>query len=207
MELLIGDRAWSSWSMRAWLVLRRAGADFRTTAVALRRPQTRAEILREGSPSGRVPALKLDDGVVVWDSLAICEWAAEQHPQARLWPADASARARARAATAEMHAGFPAIRTEFPMDLDGYDPREASAAAAAELRRLVELWTGLRAVHGAGGDFLFGGWTIADAFFTPVATRLRTYVVDLAPHGDAGAAADYAAALLATPEVREWEAG
>ena len=198
MELVIGDKAWSSWSMRPWLVLKRAGLAFDERLVRLRREDTRDALRAAGSPSGQVPVLKTDDGLVIWDSLAICEWAAERAPH--LWPTDPAARALARSATAEMHAGYPALRSEFSMDLHARTSKAPSDAAAAELRRLVEVWGGAR------GDFLFGGWSIADAFFTPVATRLRTYAVDLAAFGDDGAAAAYAQRLLRQPEFLAWEA-
>ena len=206
MELVIGDKAWSSWSLRPWLALKRSGAPFVETVVRLRRGDTAAAIAAEGSPSGRVPLLKTDDGELIWDSLAICEWAADRFPDAQLWPADPTARALGRAVTAEMHAGFPAIRSEFSMDLRGFEPRSPSPAASEELRRLVRLWTGLRARYGESGPFLLGGWSIADAFYTPVATRLRTYDIDLAAHGDVGEAADYARTLLTQLEFLEWEA-
>jgi glutathione S-transferase len=206
VELVIGTRAWSSWSLRPWLALRRAGAPFTERLVELRRPDTATAIAREGSPSGRVPFLRTDDGEVIWDSLAICEWAADAFPQARLWPADATARALARAVCAEVHAGFAALRAELPMDLHLVEPRPASRAVSADVRRLVSVWTALRGRYGAGGPFLFGDWSIADAFYTPTATRLRTYDVDLAAHGDAGEAADYVRTLLTTPEFLEWEA-
>ena len=206
MELVIGTRAWSSWSLRPWLALKRTGAPFTETLVELRRADTAAAIAREGSPSGRIPLLRTDEGEVVWDSLAICEWAADRFPAARLWPQDATARALARAVTAEMHAGFPALRAELSMDVHLVEPRAPSSAVSAEVRRLVSMWTALRGRYGAGGPFLFGAWSIADAFYTPVATRLRTYDVDLAAHGDAGEAADYVRTLLSTPEFLEWEA-
>ena len=207
MELVIGDKAWSSWSMRPWLALRRAGLPFAERLVRLRRDDTRAAIRAAGSPHGQVPVLLTDDGAVICDSLAICEWAAERAPDARLWPADPTARALARAAAAEMHAGFPALRGEFPMDLAARTPRQPSPAAEAELRRLVELWRTMRDRFAADGGFLAGGWSVADAFYTPMATRLRTYAVDLAAYGDTGEAAAYAARLLRQPEFLAWEAG
>ncbi len=206
MELVVGDRAWSSWSMRPWLVLKHAGAAFTETAVRLRQPGTRAAILAAGSPSGQLPVLKVD-GLVLWDSLAICEWAAERFPEARLWPAEAGLRALARSATAEMHAGFAALRRECPMDLTLRTSLDLSDAASDDVRRLARLWSGLRLRHGGEGPFLFGAWTIADAFFTPVATRLRSYDIDLAVHGDAGVAHDYAQALLEDPAFLEWDDG
>ncbi len=202
MELLIGDKAWSSWSMRPWLALRRAGLPFTERLVRLRRDDTREAIRAAGSPSGQVPVLLTDDGEAVWDSLAICEWAAERAPA--LWPSDARARALARAAACEMHAGFPALRGEFSMDLHARTPRAASPAAEAELRRLAQLWGGL--LNRFDGPFLAGGWSIADAAFTPMATRLRTYAVDLRDFGDDGAAAAYGERLLREPEFLAWEA-
>ncbi len=203
MELVIGDKAWSSWSMRPWLVLKHAGLPFTERLVRLRREDTREALRAAGSPSGQVPVLKIDDRLAIWDSLAICEWAAERAPQ--LWPADADARALARSAAAEMHAGFPALRSEFSMDLHARTPKPPSPAAQAELRRLVELWGGL--LRRSGGPFLLGGWSIADAFHTPVATRLRTYALDLRAFGDDGAACAYAERLLRESEFLAWEAG
>lgn len=203
MELVIGDKLWSSWSMRPWLALRRGGFDFCETVVRLRRPDTAAAMTAAGAPAGKVPVLK-DGDLVVWDSLAICEHLADLRPG--LWPADPAARSLARSATAEMHAGFAAIRTEFPMDLARRETQAPSQSAAIELRRLVELWAGLRRRFAAEGPFLVGAWSIADAVFTPVATRLRSYAVDLSAHGDCGDAAAYAGLLLRQPEVLAWEA-
>ena len=154
------------------------------------------------SPSGQVPVLK-DAGLTVWDSLAICEYLAEKTPA--LWPADPAARALARSATAEMHAGFMALRRECSMQLDEA-PRDAelSEDAAKNVTRIVALWRDM--LRRFGGPFLAGGWSIADAFYTPVATRFRTYRVDLAAHGDAdGAAQAYADLLLSQPEFLAWE--
>lgn len=203
MELVIGTKAWSTWSMRPWLVLQRTGAPFRETEVQLRQADGVSEaIIRQHSPSGKVPVLK-DDGVVIWDSLAICEHLAERFPG--LWPEDPVRRALARAATAEMHSGFVALRTECPMDLAATPtPTVLSEAARNDVRRIVSVWTQLLTQF--GGPFLVGEWSIADAFFTPVATRLRTYGVNLSELGDGGAAVTYADRLLATPEFLEWEA-
>lgn len=204
MELVIGTKAWSTWSMRPWLVARRAGAEFTETLVPLRQAdnQTGAAIAPH-SPSGLVPALKTE-GVTIVDSLAICEYLAERFPAARLWPADPIARALARAAAAEMHAGFASLRGECPMDLTAA-PRvaELSEATHRDVRRIVRLWSDLLARF--GGPFLAGDWSIADAFYTPVATRLRTYGVMPSDFGDAGAAGEYAERLLETPEFLEWE--
>jgi glutathione S-transferase len=202
MELLIGDKLVSSWSMRPWLVLKRTGEPFTETLIRLRREETNADARAAGSPNGRVPVLK-DGDVTVWDSVAICEYLAEKFPAARLWPADARARALGRAAAAEMHSGFASLRGECPMDLGVREEIEVSEATHADLRRLVELWGGLLARF--GGEFLVGGWSIADAFYTPVATRLRSYGLHLSDYGDQGPCAAYAARLLQTPEFLEWE--
>jgi glutathione S-transferase len=205
MELLIGDKLWSSWSMRPWLALKRAGAPFTETLIHLRTLETEANIRAAGSPNGHVPVLK-DGERVIWDSLAICEHLADRFPAAKLWPDDSIARALGRAATAEMHAGFPSLRGECPMDLSLRTEMELSELTHAEIRRIVELWSDLRGRYAAGGDFLLGPWSIADAFYTPVATRFRSYGVRLTDYGDAGAAGAYAEALLETPEFKEWEA-
>ena len=194
MEILIGDKNLSSWSLRPWLALKRTGAPFTETLIRLRSEPTPANILAAGSPSGLVPVLK-DAGETIWDTLAICEYLAERYP---------AARALARAATAEMHSGFPSLRGECPMDLALRVEADVSPATARDIRRVVALWSGLLARF--GGPFLAGDWSIADAFFTPVATRFRTYGLRLSDFGDQGAAAAYGERLLAAPEFLEWEA-
>jgi glutathione S-transferase len=205
MELVIGTKAWSTWSMRPWLVARRAGAEFTETLIELRQADnmTEAEILPH-SPNGQVPVLK-DDGVVIVDSLAISEYLAEKFPAAKLWPADPVARALARSAAAEMHSGFSSLRGECPMDLT-MAPKvaELSEATHKDIRRIVRLWNDM--LERFGGPFLGGEWSIADAFYTPVATRFRSYGVLPSDFGDAGAAGAYAGRLLETPEFLEWEA-
>ena len=203
MELVIGTKAWSTWSMRPWLVLQRTGAPFRETLVQLRKDDGVSEVaIRKHSPSGKVPVLK-DGDTVIWDSLAICEYLAERFPS--LWPTDPVRRALARAATAEMHSGFAALRTECPMDLAAAPASTAlSEAAEHDVRRIVALWSELLVRF--GGPFLVGQWSIADAFFTPVATRFRTHGVQLSAFGDDGGAARYTQHLLATPEFLAWEA-
>lgn len=198
MELVIGTKNWSTWSLRPWLAIKRTGAPFTETLVQLREVETStAEILKH-SPSGLVPVLK-DGDLTVWDSLAICEYLAERFPQAKLWPDDLADRALARAAAAEMHSGFGSLRGECPMDLKLKTVAALSPATQANIRRIVELWSGL--LERSGGPFLLGDWSIADAFFTPVATRFRSYGIETA---DAAADA-YVARLLATPEFLEWE--
>ncbi|MDE2357181.1 MAG: glutathione S-transferase [Alphaproteobacteria bacterium] len=203
MELIIGDKVWSSWSMRPWLVMRRTGAPFVETLVHLREHEaTTANIRAAGSPTGLVPVLR-DGDLTVWDSLAISEYLADRFPKARLWPADPAARALTRAAAAEMHSGFPNLRRQLSMDLARRAPVDLEPATKAEIARVVELW---RLLLGRfSGPYLGGAWSIADAFYTPVATRFRSYQVDLAAFGDDGAAAAYAARLLAEPEFLDWE--
>lgn len=196
--LVIGNRNYSSWSMRAWVALHAAGIAFDEIQIPLRRPESLAAKL-ECSPSGRVPVL-LDGELRVWDSLAICEYAAERHPDAGLWPAETPARALARSISAEMHAGFEALRTQMPFDARGrYPGQGVGPGVVGDIARVLEIWRDCRAAHGAGGEFLFGAFTIADAMFTPVVSRLQTYAVDLG-----GVEAAYAAAVLAHPSVARW---
>ncbi len=203
MELIIGDKVWSSWSLRPWLALKRTGAPFTETLVRLREHDlTTANIRAAGSPTGLVPVLR-DGDLTLWDSLAISEYLADRFPEATLWPADPAARALARAAAAEMHAGFPNLRRQLYMDLARRAPLELEPATQDEIRRVVTLWLAL--LDRFGGPFLAGGWSIADAFYTPVATRFRSYLVDLSAFGDDGRAAAYAARLLSEPDFLDWE--
>ncbi|MBS0411181.1 MAG: glutathione S-transferase family protein [Proteobacteria bacterium] len=203
MELLIGDKAWSSWSLRPWLVAKRTGQPFTETMIRLRREDTGAQARAAGSPTGQIPVLK-DGAVTVWDSLAICEYLADRFPAAKLWPADPTARAMARAAACEMHSGFASLRGECPMDLALKSKADLSEATELNIRRVCELWNAM--LGRFGGPFLAGEWSIADAFFTPVATRFRSYGVHLSDYGDEGAAGAYCERLLTTPEFLEWEA-
>ena len=206
MELVIGTKRWSSWSMRPWLALKHANVAFDERLVPLREHHTTGTIA-EHSPSGKVPALK-DGELIIWDSLAICEYVAERFPQAHLWPADPAARALARSAAAEMHSSFTSLRGEAPMELTK-TPHEVTLSEAThdDIRRVVALWSDLRGRFKDQGEFLVGPWSIADAFFTPVATRFQTYGVQLAGFGDHGAAAMYADTLLKTPEYLSWLEG
>ena len=203
MEIVIGTKNWSTWSLRPWLALKRCNVDFVETLVPLRW-DTSSEAIAAHSPTGLVPVLK-DGALTIWDSLAICEYLNDRFPEAKLWPADPTARALARSATAEMHSGFGPLRKECPMEVDAVRPVELSPAAEANIRRIVSLWSQLRQTYQAQGPFLVGSWSIADAFFTPVATRFRTYGIDLAAYGDDGLAAAYREALLTTPEFLEWQ--
>ncbi len=211
MELIIGPRLYSTWSLRPWLVLKRCGAAFTVREIDIYSPAGRLE-LEQVSPSALAPVLRVE-GELIWDSMAISVWCAERWPEARLWPAEAHARWLARSAACEMHGGFMALRSECGMGPDhtmvGPDraPPPTGEAVARDLRRLVALWRGMRARFGAAGPYLFGDWSVPDAFFTPAATRIRHYQIDLAAHGDTdGVARAYVEALLAQPDLAEWTA-
>jgi glutathione S-transferase len=204
--LVIGDKNFSSWSLRPWLAMKAAGIPFAEEHVRLRQKETKQAILRH-SPAGKVPALK-SGGEVVWDSLAILEFLAERHPDKYLWPEDPTARAAARSISAEMHAGFATLRNDMPMDLLARLPSPPiGEALASDIRRVVAIWKDARARFGSGGPYLFGAFTNADAMYAPVATRFRTYGVDLAAFGDDGTASVYAGAILAMPAMDAWTKG
>lgn len=210
MELLIGPRTYSTWSLRGWLVLKATGADFTTRDARYETEDQKAE-LRRLSPSGFVPLLWVD-GEAIWDTLAIAEWAAERYPEAGLWPADPAVRALARSATAEMHSGFSALRTfcgagpDHPMVGDARAETPSDPSLDRDLARIVALFRQMRGRFGAEGPWLFGRRSIADIFYTPVAARVRHFQIDLSAHGDDGAAATYVEGLLAHPDFRQWEA-
>jgi glutathione S-transferase len=194
--LYIGNKNYSSWSLRGWLAAKLCGAPFREVAIGLRgtyNPDNRAF-----SPTALVPALH-DGTTAVWDSLAISEYLAERHPG--MWPADPVARAWARSIAAEMHSGFAALRNDMTMCIrERLDVRPWSDALVANIARVEEIWTQSRQRFGAGGDFLCGDFSLADVFYGPVAFRYQTYGVQ--PAGEAEA---YLRALLAHPYLREWE--
>lgn len=201
LVLVIGNKNYSSWSLRPWLALRAAGADFDERLIWLDAPTTKAEILRH-SGAGRVPVLHHGDRTV-WESLAICEYAAELFPGAQLWPDDAEARAHARSVSAEMHAGFAHLRRELPMDIRRRTTLTPSPQAWSDIERVVEIWRQARHRHGDGGPYLFGRFSIADCMFAPVVTRFVTYGIEL----DAVARA-YSQTMLAHPDLAAWsEAG
>lgn len=198
-QLIIGNRNYSSWSMRPWLALRHAGIAFEETVVALFEGDYKRTLLQY-SPAGKVPALLLH-GEAVWDSLAICETIAEHAPA--LWPADPLLRARARSVSAEMHAGFAALRAQMPMNLRARDRRvDISDELRRDIDRVEAIWRDCRAGPAAdGGPWLFGGYSIADAMFAPVVARFRTYGVT-----PGGAPAAYMRTTLADPALRAWYA-
>jgi glutathione S-transferase len=197
--LYIGNKNYSSWSLRGWLMAKAAGITFEEVMIRLRQPNTKAEVLRH-SPSGRVPALVHGD-VSVWESLAIGEYLAELFPDAGLWPQDRGARAVARASSTEMHAGFSALRTHFPMNMRSSFPNRASTPEVqADIDRITAIWHDCRARFGKDGPFLFGStFCNADAMYAPVVSRFRTYKVEL----DSGAQA-YCDAVWSFPPMQEW---
>jgi glutathione S-transferase len=204
--LFVGDKNLSSWSLRPWIAMKHFGIPFAEERIRLRQPESRAVILRH-SPSGKVPALKTN-GLVIFDSLAILEYLAERHPELQMWPRDSEARAVARSVSAEMHSGFITLRNDMSMDLLTRLPTPPiGEELTRDISRIVAIWRETRARHGAGGPFLFGAFTNADTMYAPVATRFRTYGVDLAVFGDDGKAASYAETILALPEMAEWTEG
>ena len=200
LTLVIGNKNYSSWSLRPWMVLRTFGVPFDEVMLQLDTPEFQAEIAR-WAPNRRVPALH-DDALVVWDSLAICEYLNERYLDGRGWPADVAARAHARSAAAEMHSGFTALRAQMPMNMRRTpDAYRGDAAAAKDIARVQQLWGELRARHGAGGEFLCGAFSIVDAMFAPVVSRFLSYGVPM----DATAQA-FADAIQGLDAWREWRA-
>lgn len=201
----IGNKNYSSWSLRPWLALKHAGPTFEELLIPLDQPDT-PDNLRRHSPSGRVPVLR-HGAITIWDSLAICEYLGEQFPTARLWPQDPAARGFARAVSSEMHAGFAQLRDLLPMDISRRWPLgDRMAGAGADVGRVTAIWRecrehfGSRGANGTG-DFLFGGFSIADAMFAPVTTRMTTYGVPLDR-----VCADYVAAMQRWPAMQDWAA-
>ena len=195
--LYIANKNYSSWSLRGWLCARLSGAPFEEKLVQLGTGGPNPAYL-PFSPTGLVPCLH-DGDVVVWESLAIAEYLAERHPG--MWPGDPKARAFARSMCAEMHAGFRHLRNDMTMCIrERVDVRPWSPDLTKDIERVFALWTEARRRFGVGGPYLFGAWSIADAFFAPVAFRFQTYAVE--PPDEAGA---YWRRLLAHPHVREWE--
>jgi glutathione S-transferase len=207
VQLYIGNKNYSSWSLRPWLLLRQAGiafterrlrletdpgSDFKKTLLAL-------------APSGRVPLLVDDDGFAVWDSLAIAEYVAELHPDKRLWPADRRQRARARSLCAEMHAGFSALRNRCPMNIEASLPEVGARMSewpdlAADLARIDAMWR--EQLEASGGPFLFGAaFGIVVAYYAPVCSRIRTYALPVS-----AAAKAYVDRIHALPAMQEWSA-
>jgi len=196
LTLYVGNKRYSSWSLRPYLALVESGLPFEDKTIWLRRDDSRGEILKV-NPAGRLPVLH-HDNVVVWETLAICEYINELAPEAKLWPSDRAKRARARAASMEMHAGFSALRDNMPMDLCVEKPGQGhTPEALADVRRVCDIWRD--ELTTSGGPFLFGRFSIADAMFAPVTTRFTTYGVPLD-----GTCRAYVATIAALPGMQAW---
>jgi glutathione S-transferase len=201
-RLITGTKNWSSWSLRAYLALRATGAPFEETVVPLRRPDTR-DAIRKFVASNRVPALIVEEDdrqFFVFDSLAICETLAERHPDARLWPADVAARAKARSFSAAMHSGFSALRETLPMEFARRLPTPAlSAEVLRDIAEISGYWEEALGDGGARGEFLFGAFSIADCMYAPVASRFTTYGLPLPPALD-----QYCRRIMNLPAMQDW---
>ncbi len=201
IELVIGNKNYSSWSLRPWLAMRVAGIPFAETVVPLYRGESKSALLSH-SPAGRVPVLK-DGDLVIWESLAILEYLAERFPEARLWPADIRARAVARSVANEMHAGFSALRNHMTMNVRKSLPgRGRGDGVAEDIERITTIWRECRAKFGADGPYLFGAFSNVDAMFAPVVSRFTTYAVELDP-----TCAAYRDTVQTLPAMRDWADG
>ena len=208
MQLYIGNKNYSSWSMRPWVLMTQAGIPFEEVMLrfdAFSPGSAFKTALAERSPAGKVPVL-IDEGLAIWDSLAIVEYLAESFPDKQLWPADKAARAHARSVVAEMHSGFGAMRAHWGMNIEASLPEvgervlREQPAVRADLNRIISMWTELLAA--SGGPLLFGDFSIADAFFAPVVMRLLTYLPPVPP-----VVAGYMARVAALPGVAAWRTG
>lgn len=201
LSLVIGNKNYSSWSLRPWVLLREAGIPFEEVQLKFDDAGHIAEA-RRYSPAGQVPVLMVD-AEPVWDSLAICEAVAEMFPEKQLWPADARARQVARSICAEMHAGFRNLRSAMPMNIRSSLPGKGmSPEVQRDIDRIVAIWHSCRNQYAAQGEMLFGRFSIADAYYAPVVMRFMTHAVALPPQAQA-----YADAVRALPSVAEWMAG
>jgi len=200
LHLVIGNKNYSSWSLRPWMALSMAHIPFDETIIPLNRPQTK-KLITEHSGAGKVPVLR-HGKLTIWESLAILEYLAEIFPDKKLWPEGKAARAAARSAASEMHCGFAALRSACPMNL--HRSRRAiqlSDMVKADIARIDTLWRDCRRAYGKKGSFLFGGFGNADAMFAPVVTRFDTYDIKVSPESRA-----YVDAVLATPAFQAWKA-
>lgn len=199
MHLIIGNKLYSSWSLRPWLLMKALGVQFKETVIPLHEPDTKKNILVH-SPSGKVPLL-IDGPIRVWESLAIAEYLADKLPNAGVWPEDVAARAHARAASSEMHAGFQALRQACPMNLGRqFKPRATwSPEVVDNVARIEALWAEARRQFGKGGSFLYGAFSAADAMYAPVVTRLDSYQIKVKPETRL-----YMDAILHHPAFVEW---
>lgn len=200
LRLVIGNKNYSSWSLRAWLALELTGAPYEELRIPLYRADS-GPLLAAHSPTAKVPVLESESDGSIWDSLAIAEYLAECYPEAHLWPRGQAARAMARSVCAEMHSGFVALRTHMSMDMKRQLPTPADIPedAARDIRRICALWADCRARFGQDGPFLFGHPSVADAFYAPVASRLRSFAVELPP-----GAASYVDTIFQWPAFQRW---
>lgn len=202
LKLMIGNKNYSSWSMRPWLALRAAGIAFDEVLIPLYTGRDDKQRILEVSPAGKVPVL-IDGDLIVWDSLAIIEYAAERYPEARLWPNDPERRAHARSICAEMHAGFSALRSECGMNLHrAVRAKPLSDDARGDIARIQQIWLECRQRYADFGPFLFGDFSAADAFYAPVVHRFRTYAVEMSNPESR----DYMTAMMALPALQAWTA-
>ena len=200
LTLVIGNKNYSSWSFRPWIAMKVAGIAFDEVVVSLNAADFKSVVTRI-SAAGKVPALN-DNGVAVWESLAILEHLAERFPAAKLWPQDPAARAHARAISSEMHAGFVPLRRACPMNMwRPVKKRELAADALANVARIDAMWTDCRKRYGAVGPFLFGAFSNADAMYAPVVARFHTYDIEVSAE-----ARVYMTAMMALPAWKEWTA-
>ena len=198
LSLLIGNKNYSSWSLRPWLLLKQTGLEFEEVRVAFHTPEFALRV-REYSPAAKVPALR-HGAIAVWDSLAICEYVNEAFPELRSWPRAPEERAVARAISAEMHSGFGSLRAQMPMNVRATGRRvKSTPELEADIARVAEIWRDARTRSAARGPFLFGDFSIADAMYAPVAFRFATYGVSLGP-----AEAAYVESLRRLPAMAEW---
>ncbi|WAF87063.1 glutathione S-transferase family protein [Metapseudomonas otitidis] len=199
LNLVIGNKNYSSWSLRAWLAIELTGAAYDETLIPLFQPDSRQRLLTH-SPTGKVPVLLTETDGAIWDSLSIGEYLAERFPEAGLWPRDVAARALARSVCAEMHSGFMTLRSHMPMDMARRQALDTvPAEVEADIQRVVALWAECRRRFDLGGPYLFGQPSLADAFFAPVASRLRSYAVALPDE-----AAAYVETLYQWPAFQRW---
>ena len=196
--LVIANKNYSSWSMRAWLVLKATSAPFREVVIPLRQENSKNEILRY-SPSGFLPVLLIDGFTPVHDSLAIAETLAERHPEAKLWPEAPPARAHARSISAEMHSGFMALRAQHPMNMKKREVKPPLEEVQAQIKRIEQIWREAQEHYGNGGDFLYGKFTIADAMYAPVVSRFLSYGISVSAESRR-----YMQAIEHLPPFQEW---
>jgi glutathione S-transferase len=197
LTLVIGNKNYSSWSLRPWLAMAATGVPFAEVIVPLEFPNSKQQILQY-SPTGKVPALKYGN-LLLWESLAIIEFVNDKHPEAKLWPEEQEIRALARALASEVHAGYPHLRAHCPMNLRRRAPRRMTAEVEAEVAYLVRQWKLYRNEFGTSGPFLFGNFSAVDAMFAPIATRIRSYEIPVDRN-----AMDYVDAILNLPAFHMW---